>query len=324
MILKIFNGRNELLQFIIVIAFSVLIFFQPVAIAENSGFNPLYDLFIGFINGNQILLRVFFILLVVSPIILTQFFIESNAIIERRNKHFLFIAPLLIFSNPVAWVLSPPLVSLIFIVISFGFVVNSDENDKSIASYSSAAIFLSIGSMFYSIIGFNIILLFLALKLFKQFRIRDFFAVMLSFIVPYLYLFTYYFVNDELAIKWTNFTDQFFNFGFDISFGNNTFDTVYIIILLLISIFVVSTIAVNQRNNLIQVRKFNSFIFWGLLNSLLLVLIAGDNSLYHFIIITFFVAIFYSIFLASKKLVWIFEIIISFYLLHTLYIMWLF
>ena len=323
MILKIFNGRNELLQFIIVIAFSFLLFFQPITIAANSGFNPLFDILVIFINGNAILLRLFFIILVISPIVLAQLFIESNAIIERRNKYLLFIAPLLMFSNKLAWVLSPPLVSLIFLLVASSFIFNSDENDKSIASYSSAAMILSIGSMFYSIIGLNILLLFLALKLFKQFRFRDFFAVIISFIVPYVYLFTYYFINDEFENKWKLFINQFNNFGINISLGTDTFDTIYVVVLLVITAFVVANIFANQRNNLIQVRKFISFIFWGLINSIMFLFIAGDNTLYHFIIITFFASIFYSIFLASKHFVWLFEIIIGFYLLHTLYIIWL-
>ena len=320
MILKIFNGRNELLQFLIVIVFSILIYAIPITVVQDNGFNPLFDALIFLSAGNTIALKIIFIVFTLTPIVLTQFLLETYGIVERRNKFFLFMAPLLIFSNQSAWVLSPALISIMFLIVSTNFLFNADENDRTISKFSSAAIIFSIGSMVYSVIILNFLLLIIALKLFRQFNLRDVIAVIISFIIPYLFLFSYYFVNDQFIQKWDLLRLQFSNIGLYEQINNTTFDLVYAVVFITVSVFVISTVILNQRNNLIQVRKYIAFIFWGLINSVLLLFVAGEYSSYHFVLILFIVAIFYSVFLGAKKMVWMFEFIILFYLIHTLYI----
>ena len=318
MITKIFTGRTELLQYIIVVAFSVLIFYVPVSIATPSGFDPFYNTLYNIISGNDIVIRVLFIVLVSVPIILTQVFLEYLSVIERNNRYFLLIAPMLMFSNSSAWVLSPALISLSFIVLGTSFIFKISENDKSIKKLSSAAIIYSMGSLFYSVNIFSIVVLIIAINIFRQISLRDIVAVIFSFILPYVYLFTYYFVTDQYDVKYQEFINMFSTFGFKYMFQADTLQWVYHIALALISGVMIFSVIANLRSSLIQVRKYVSFFFWGLLNTSLLFLFINDNISQHLIILMYLVSLFYVFFLNKKKKNWIFDIVLYILLAYDL------
>ncbi len=322
MILNIFNGRNQLLQLFIIIAYAALIYFIPVSIADSNGYNPLYDLLINLIRGNGVLIKLLYIIITLSPIIVTHIFLDYLGVIERKNKYFLFIAPLLMFSNKDAWVISPPLVSLILIVIGSTYVLRTTEDDKSMSKLFSATLFFSIASLFYSVAVLNIVLLLIALNIFKQFNFRDALAIIISFTLPYIYLFTYYFVTDSFVENWSYLGTLFNNIGFDVIIFDTPFETAFEVVLISISVFIISTVLVNQRSNLIQVRKYVSFMFLGLLGSIILLLFAGDNTAFHFTIILFLVAIFYTMYFGGKIKVWVYEVFILLFLVHNLFLMW--
>lgn len=324
MILKIFNGRNDALQYLIISLYFILVYLVPVTIAESIGFNPLYDILISLINGNEILIRLVFITITLSPIILTYFFLEHLGVIDRNNKLFVFIAPLFIFSKQAAWVISPPLVSLLFFIIATSFIFRTTEDDKSIAKLFSATLLFSLASLFYSVGIYSVVILIVALGIFKQINVRDVLAIIVSFTIPYVYLFSYFYLTDSFYENWNIFTNQFSNIGLQLYLYKYSFETVFEIVLIIVSVFVVANVLLNQRNSLIQVRKYISFIFWSLIGSFLLLFVSGNNIEYHFIIILFLVSIFFSIYIGSIKKLWFFEAIILFFLLHSIYLIWSF
>ncbi len=318
MITRIFTGRNELLQYIIVVAFSVLIFYVPVTIESPSGFSPLYEQFYNLIASNSILIKAFFVVLIAGPIIFTQVFLEYLGIVDRNNKYLLLLAPMLMFSIPSAWVLSPALISLAFIVIGTSFIFKISENDNSIKKLSSAGMFFSIGSLFYSINIFSVVVLIIAINIFRQVSLRDIMAVIFSFVLPYVYIFTYYFAIGEFEIRYQEFINIFSTFGFKYNFQLDTFQWVFFISYALISIFMIFSVIANLRNSLIQVRKYVSFFFWGLLNTAVLFLFINEYILQHFIILMYLLSLFYVFFLNKKKKNWIFDILLSIFLIYDL------
>lgn len=322
MITRIFTGRMELLQYIIVVAFSILIFSVPITLATPLGFNPLYDLFYSFISGNTIAIKGLFIVLVSGIIVLTQVFFDQLNIIERNNRYLFLIAPMLMFSNESAWVLSPALISLAFIVVGTSFIFKISEDDKSIKKLSSAALLYSIGALFYSVNIFAIIVLIVAVNIFRQVSLRDIVAVMFSFILPYVYLFVYYFVVDKFELKYEEFKIQFSEFGIGYSFQVDTVQWVFYILLAIVSGLVIFSVLVNLRNSLIQVRKYMSFIFWGLLNTSFLFLFANDNISQHLIILMYLVSLFYVFFLNKRKKNWITDSVFILFLAYDLFLIY--
>ncbi len=307
MLLKIFNGRNTSLQYSIIIAIGIIFLILPVYIAPNNGFNPLYSLVYKLLNGNPWAIRITFGIIVISLLLLTQYYATFYGLFKRKHFQFLIIAPLFIFSSPWAWYLSPPLFSLLLMLIGVKKLFHLGDTEKVTAELSSSAIIFSISSLIYSIMFMNILLIIIALVVFRQFNVRHLFIVISSFILPYIYLFTWYFMTDELSIKWFEFINQFSSFSFMIEFGSNWADYIFIAIISILSIYTILTIIGNLRSKLIQIRGYTVFIIWALIMSVLLIFIAGQNTTFHYIIILFLLSFIFSIYLNDNKPNWILE-----------------
>ena len=317
MLLRIFNNKNKLLQFLLIALASSSLFFLPISIAPSRGFNPLYDIFLNIIGNNQVVITFVFVILIATPIILTQYFAVLFGIIQRNYFHFFFLAPIIIFSNSTAWSINPFLFALLFFVIGVSnlFQLNRIENPIVI---SSTAFIFSISSLFYSLFFWNILLIIVALFIFREFKLREFLMVIGSFILPYIYIFTWYFVDDILFIKWNEFINNLFNFSFNISLENNYLQNSFAIFIVLLTLFLLVSILKSLRNKLIQIREYLIFFLFAFLFSLLLLMVAGENTPYQFMVIQFLIAFLYSVHLSDNKPSWYHDIIILLLISHNI------
>ena len=318
MLLRIFNNKNRLLQFLLIAIASTSLFISPISIAPSEGFNPLYSLFISFLENNPITTRIVFALLITIPIILTQYYAVFFGIIQRNYFHFFFLAPIFIFSNNSAWTLNPTLFALLFFVIGVANLFQLNRNENPIVISSTAFIF-SIASLFYSLFIWTILLIIVALFIFREFKFREFMMVIGSFVLPYIYIFTWYFVDDILSIKWDEFINQSLNFSFNITLFNGYEQTAFTTIIIVLTFYLLVSIFKSLRNKLIQVREYLTFFLVTFAFSIVLLLIAGNNTPYQIIIIQFLIAFLYSVHLSDNKPRWHHDIIILLLISHNIF-----
>ncbi|RLD46195.1 MAG: hypothetical protein DRI86_03815 [Bacteroidetes bacterium] len=317
MILRIFNNKNRLLQFFLIAIVFSSFFFLPISIVPSKGFNPLYDLFLNIIGNNPITIRIVFILLITIPIILTQYFAVLFGIIQRNYFHFFFLAPILIFSNSIAWTINPLLFALLFFVLGIANLFQLNRTESPIVISSTAFIF-SIASLFYSIFIWNILLIIIALLIFREFKLRELMMAIGSFVLPYIYIFTWYFVDDILLIKWHEFINQLFDFSFNITLDNNYLQLVYIAVIILLALYLIISTFNSMQNKLIQIREYISFLLVTFIFSIILLLFAGSNTPYQFMSIQFLVAFLYSIHLSDNRPNWYHDIVILLLISHNI------
>ena len=316
MLLKIFAGRNLIIQYAIVVVSFILIFSVPVTIVKPVGYSPLYDILYNLIADSKLAVHIVFVIFSLIPILYTQFILTFHGLIDRNNKVFLLFAPILMYSYAGAWVVSPAMVSSLFVIFGIGVIFSTSEQEHSVKGFTFAAILFAIGTMFYSANFFSVLFLILAVYIFKQFNFRDMLALITSFLLPFIYLFTFYFINNQFNLKFAEFISSFSNIGLDLSYNSDVFSTIYYVVFLIVSLFVIASIVFNQRNILIQNRKYISFLMWILSIELIMLLFTNYNWAYHFVYIMFFMSIFYTLSFANKKVNWIFEIILIFYIIN--------
>lgn len=321
MLLRIFNGRNMTLQLIIVLAYITMIFLMPIHLVENNGFNPLYNSIYNLLLGNPILVKLAFVVIVAVSIILTQYFTVSVGLFKRQHYHFLFVAPLLVFSFPNAWSINPVLASLFFVIFGVHQLFRISNKDRANEELSFSAITFSLASLFYTVLLWDTVLLIFALFLFRQFNIREVFLVLSSYIIPYIYLFSWYFIKGDFQQKWGEFANVFYGNSLQIDMHQSWFQVAYIVLVLIFAISISISIFNNIRTKLIQVRDFTSFLFIGMVFSTILLLFAGNMTSYHYVFILFSVAILASILFADLKTNWFFESIIILFLIHNFVVM---
>jgi len=318
MLIGIFNSKNVLLQFLLIAIVYISVFYFPVNILPNNGFNPLYGVLINLIGNNQILSRIVFVILVISPILLAQYFATLFGIIQRSHFHFLFFAPLLIFSNSMAWSITPVVIALLLLVVGVANLFQLNRAENPIALSSTALIF-SISSLFYSLFIWNIFLIIIALIIFREFNLRELLMVIASYTLPYVYVFSWYFIDDKLELMWNSFIDSLFSFSIDISSDGTYLQYAFIVFLLFFSIYIITSIILSLRNKLITIRAYLAFLIITFIFSLLLLLFSGDNSPYHYIIVQFLIAILYSIHLNEGKKNWIHESIVMLFVFNYIF-----
>ncbi len=318
MLLKVFNNKNRFLQFLLIALSFTSVFLLPIKVVTTDGFNPLYNIFISIIGDNQITIHIVFYFLIVIPIILTQYFATVFGVLKRNYFHFLFLAPLFIFSNSNAWSINPTLFALIFFVIGLSnlFQLNRTENPIVI---SSTAFIFSIASLFYSLFIWNIFLIIAALFIFREFKIREFLMIIGSFILPYIYIFTWFFVNDNLLINWTEFSNQVFKFSFNISIDNTIVQIGFAILIIGLSIYLLISIIRTLQNKLIQLREYILFFIVAFFFSIMLLFIAGTYTSYQYILIQFLIAFLYSLQLGENKPKWYHDIVILLIIVHNIF-----
>jgi len=309
MLIGIFNSKNVLLQFLLIAVVYISVFYFPINVLPNNGFNPLYGVLFNLIGNNQILARIVFVILVISPILLTQYFATLFGIIQRSHFHFLFFAPLLIFSNSMAWSITPVVVALLLLVVGIANLFQLNRVENPIALSSTALIF-SISSLFYSLFIWNIFLIIIALIIFREFNLRELLMVIASFALPYVYVFSWYFIDDKIELMWNSFVESLFSFSINISFEGTYLQYVFVIFLAFFSLFIITSIILSLRNKLITIRAYLEFLIITFFFSILLLIFSGDNSSYHYFILQFLIAILYSIHLNEGKKNWIHESIV--------------
>ncbi len=315
MFLKIFHSRNHILQFLLIAVVSFSIFTLPITIAPSVGFNPLYEIFINLLSGNILIIRIIFFLLFFLPIILIQYFATIFGIIQRRHYHFLFIAPILMLSSTNSWSINPVLFGLLLFVIGISNLFQLNRIDNPVVISSTAFIF-SIASLFYGVFFWNIILIIIALFIFREFKFRELLMVFGSFTLPYIYIFTWYFINDVFILKWHEFTSQLFNLTFNLLKINSYLQLSFVVFMIGLGIFSVFSVISSLRNKLIQIREYLIFLIVTFIFSILLLIIANENIIYHILLIQFLAAFLYSVYISDIKPKWTHDIVIIVIIIH--------
>ncbi len=322
MLLKIFNGRNVPLQLIIIVAYLSLILFIPIQLVENNGFNPLYSIIYSLLSGEVLLIKVSFIVLVLLLLLLTQVYSISFGLFKRHHYHFLFVAPLLMFSYPNAWSINPVIISMVLVIVGINQLFRIGNKDKANEELAYSAITFSIASLIYTVLLWDIVLLLLALFLFRQFSIREVFITISSFVLPYIYLFSWFFIKGNLGQKWDSLIDVVRWNPIQLDLNQHWYQTMFNILVLIFIVMVSLSVFSNIRSKLIQIRTYISFLFFALLFSSILLLFSGFMTSYHYVFVLFSIAVLASILFAELKKNWIYEGFIALFLIHNLFLMY--
>lgn len=103
------------------------------------------------------------------------------------------------FLAPQAW-FSPIILSNIFVVLSLRRILSIFHQGKIYGNLFRAGIFIGIGSLIYLPSSFMLIILIYDLYLIRTFQWREYVIPSLGFIVPYIYLLSYYYLRSESDI----------------------------------------------------------------------------------------------------------------------------
>lgn len=177
--------------------------------------------------------------------------------------------------------LSAILLGNLFLIIALDALMSTYKRPKSAGAIFNAGFWVGLASLFYSSFGFFLVLVFLGLSILRNFVLKERLMLLCGFLVPFLFMSTWFFWQDGLGGYWqTYFAEQFsfLNFRYDQS------HSFLIKLVLLILVFLMGLFNGYSFNKSIQTRNFIRIVYLTLFISGLTFLFQPSVTITHFLI----------------------------------------
>ena len=256
-------------------------------------------------------------------LIMIQSSFLSFMLINHRAFHLNTYIPSLIFVilmsfYPDATILSPQLISMFFLLLSFNLIMRHIESrEKSDWVVLYAGIFIGLAGLAYLPSSLFIVSTFFAFLLFTNTIPRRYFLLIYGFMVPFILIWIYFYWRDQSGMLFDNYFKSFFYKSADpfFSYGSLLMLIVGPFVFLIFSLYLILT-----RSNLISIQLIlQNFMFIILITTFLVISLdyyyAPHNLILFFIPLSFFIS---QIFILLKKR-WLVEVMFLIFLVATLF-----
>ena len=252
---------------------------SPHFIFEQNSVIGFFDLNNEFMRSNsKYFIWISFIFTVLSAVAINQILKEYDLVnINNTTGLILFVlfaSVIPLFTSVNFYVL----LNLILILFIQGVLkLSLIENPVSVVFNSS--FFLGIASLFFSPLIFLIIIIWIALIMNMHTDIRNFIISIIGLLLPYLFVFTWFFWNDTLIENWNQIIVQLSNYHLNIqNWKLNVFDLVMLLFPLMLIIFSILKIInkLGEKSNYTRRNTLVILYFLGLL-TIIIILFSGSS-----------------------------------------------
>lgn len=222
---------------------------------------PLFQLVSRLLEEQVFLSKaVAFLLLVTNALLLSRL---NMKFIVLKSRTYLpsFIFLLVASSFLPLQRLNPVVFSSILMLFAIEAILGTFKKERLAYEYFLASFLVAIGSLFYARGAYLIFIIWIGLSLFRNIRWREWIFTILGFLLPYLFLFSWYFLaGQELIPRWQGILMNF-QPDHDFSHFNRYYIMFYAFLALLILLASRKMISSYQGLK-IYLRKFYRLNFW--------------------------------------------------------------
>lgn len=205
MLIRFFKHNNPS-SFILLPLFALVLWIIGFFSAQSGGLTyhmPLYETIAKPLNNIHFIGTLIAFLLIISGAFLLNFIVNKYEILTKPSfLPALFYIVFMSMDN-VMLTLHPFVFTNIFIMLAVYKLVSSYQKDTAFSNAFDAGILLSVSTLFYFPSIVFIPLLSIGFILFRPFNWREWIISLLGILVPYIFLFSYYFLNDT-PDNWRN------------------------------------------------------------------------------------------------------------------------
>lgn len=163
---------------------------------------PFYNAVISWFSGSGGVSAVIACLLMISEAFLLNFIVNENEILTKPSFLPALLYILFMSSDIAQLTLYPLLFANFFILLAIHKLVSSYRKDTAFPNSFDAGLLLSTATLFYFPCVVFFPLLYVGFVLFRPFNWREWVIALIGLVVPYTFVFTYYFWNDMLSHLW--------------------------------------------------------------------------------------------------------------------------
>lgn len=276
MFVKLFKSKFPFKQilaiFIIMLLLWARLFFDPLVAVQSDNNIILFDIINNLFAGYGYLSIVLSFLLIFAEGILLNIVLTENNIVQRNSFFPAVIYVLLMGSSNILISLHPVLFANLFLILILRRIFQMQFSENNIKLSFEIGFYLAIASMFYFPVVFLMLFIWAALIVLQLYVFRFFLITLIGFLLPYIYLGSYYFLTDNYDVY-----INYLNFFSLISLHDISLDYSIVSIVGRISILIVfaySLISLLSRFGEISInsRKMYVIIFWYLIFTVLVAL----------------------------------------------------
>ncbi len=278
MLVNLFR-KNYINQYLFILLISILLwvgsFIAPQPMAEYESFSYLYSLFYTLLSPFPLLATILaYIMVFTQGLMFNQIFNRQN-LIPNNTLLPMFLYVLFLSAVPIQN-LNPILFSNLFILLAINRLMDCTNTQNVQDKIFSAAILLSVASLFYIQSLYFLLLLPLTLIIFKIYYWREWVTILFGYAFPQIILMLYAFFTDRLQIMLDSLKIYITSMSLNIDTTNKIvlISNIFIILVFAVSFFVY---LINTSESIVAYRKKTSIISWTFVICIVL-------SLYTFVI----------------------------------------
>ncbi|MDB5151280.1 MAG: beta-carotene 15,15-monooxygenase [Mucilaginibacter sp.] len=201
--------------------------------------------------------------------------------------------------------LSPPLVCNFLVIWMLFKLFNLYKGDEAKSISYDLGMIVAIGTMIYLPFIYMLLVIWIALIIFRPFDWREWIACMIGFITIFFFLAVFYYLNDKLG--------QFFDIWlplatkFSVHININYYNYLVLIPVIIILVFCIFTLQQNFFKSYVQTRKSFQLLFFVFLIALFSFYIRTEFHLDHFLLCAAPVAVFFAYYFLYARTRWFYE-----------------
>ena len=196
-----FFRTNYIGQYILTFVLSIVLWMgafinpQPMETTNSFLYESLYNLF----SPYPLLSTILAYLIVLIGAFYFNNMLYKHKLIPHNNFLPAFLCLLMASAMP-SQTLSPMLLSGIFILISLNYVLDCDDMNKTTNKVFSAALMISVASLFYQVSLYFLAYLLISFLVYKIYSWREWIIIFLGYALPQIILLVYCFMTDKLTV----------------------------------------------------------------------------------------------------------------------------
>jgi hypothetical protein len=310
-----FFKSSYLIQYGLLVVLAVLLwlgaFLNPVVIdySTNTYLNPAFELISSItVPGSILTILIAFLLNLFIAFALNFSLIRND--LTPANSLIPAMVYIVISSISIRIMgMNPVLFSSLLLIISFHNLLGIYSEEDAFDKVFNAGFFIGLASAFYFPAIFFFLFIWITFLVFRLMNWREWVISFLGLITPYMFIFTWFFLRDELLLLLNSYQEYFTS----ISFFNFQLDTTWTLFLIfaimaLMTLVAVFRVLANVNEKTILIRKKIWAIMWFTIIALLIFSISPAHEFYGLGLLTISISAFIAIaFSYIKRLFW-FEI----------------
>ena len=223
-----FFKTSYLLQYLLLILLGGVLwagsFINPLEVAgSNELLTPGYNLLLDIIGYNSWLSVILAFILTISGAFLFNYTLSKNELISKNTLIAALVYIVLMSHSVSSMSLNPAIIASFLLIIVMHFIFQVYSKVEAYHQVFYAGFLTGIASFFYIPSLFFILFIWFTFIVYSLYYWREWLIVLLGFITPYLFLWTYFFWFDKLdlvfnAYNWYFSNITLFHFDFCLSF----------------------------------------------------------------------------------------------------------